>query len=149
VIESLVEQIEARFAELQQLIADPEVLGDRRRQAEVGREYRRLEPAAALAAQWRRATDDAAGAQELIDEGGDDAEAREMLDTARARIAELEEQIRVAMVQTDPNDEKDVIVEIQGGAGGDEAGLWAGDLARMLTRYAERRGFKAESLDSS
>jgi peptide chain release factor 1 len=149
VIESLVEQIEARFAELQQLIADPEVLGDRRRQAEVGREYRRLEPAAGLAAQWRRATDDAAGAQELIDEGGDDAEAREMLDTARARIAELEEQIRVAMVQTDPNDEKDVIVEIQGGAGGDEAGLWAGDLARMLTRYAERRGFKAESLDSS
>ncbi len=72
-----------------------------------------------------------------------------MLDTARARIAELEEEIRVAMVQTDPNDEKDVIVEIQGGAGGDEAGLWAGDLARMLTRYAERRGFKAEPLDSA
>jgi len=148
VIESLVEQIEARFGELQNLIADPEVLGDRRRQAEVGREYRRLEPAAKLAAEWRQATDDAAGAQELIDEGEDDPEIREMQAAARARIDQLEEEIRVAMVETDPNDDKDVIVEIQGGAGGDEAGLWAGDLARMLTRYAERRGFKAESLDS-
>jgi peptide chain release factor 1 len=148
VIESLVEQIEARFGELQNLIADPEVLGDRRRQAEVGREYRRLEPAAKLAVEWHQATDDAAGAQELIDEGEDDPEIREMQDAARVRIDQLEEAIRVAMVENDPNDDKDVIVEIQGGAGGDEAGLWAGDVARMLTRYAERRGFKAEPLDA-
>ncbi len=147
-IESLVEQIEARFGELQNLISDPEVLGDRRRQADVGREYHRLEPAAKLAQEWRQATDDAAGAQELIDEGEDDPEIREMQTTARTRIEELEEEIRVAMVQADPNDDKDVIVEIQGGAGGDEAGLWAGDVARMLTRYAERRGFKPEPLDS-
>ena len=70
-----------------------------------------------------------------------------MLATARARIEELEEEIRLAMVERDPNDDKNVIVEIQGGAGGDEAGLWAGDLYRMLTRYAERRGFKAEPLE--
>jgi peptide chain release factor 1 len=146
-IESLVEQIEARFAELSKLIVDPEVLGDRRRQAEVGREYRRLETAAKLAAQWRRAVDDAAGAQELLDEGGDDPEVREMLTAARERIAELEEQIRLAMVERDPNDDKNVIVEIQGGAGGEEAGLWAGDLYRMLTRYAERKGFSTEPLD--
>ena len=91
--------------------------------------------------------DDAAGAQELIAEDGDDPEVREMLATARERLAELEEEIRFAMVERDPNDDKDVIIEIQGGAGGDEAGLWAGDLYRMLSRYAERRGFKIEPLD--
>jgi peptide chain release factor 1 len=147
VIESLVEQIEARFGELSRAMTDPEVIGDRRRYAEVGREYRRLEPAARLAAAWRRATDDVAGAQELLAEDGDDPELRELLSGARERLAELEDAIRLAMVERDPNDDKDVIVEIQGGAGGDEAGLWAGDLYRMLTRYAERRGFRVEPLE--
>ena len=72
-----------------------------------------------------------------------------MLDAARARQEELEEELRLAMVERDPNDDKDVIVEIQGGAGGEEADLWAGDLYRMLTRYAERRGFKAEPLEAA
>ncbi len=67
-IESLVEQIESRFAELQRQIVDPEVIGDRRRYADAGREYRQLEPAAKLAAEWRRTRDDAEGAQELLDE---------------------------------------------------------------------------------
>jgi peptide chain release factor 1 len=145
-IESLVEQIESRFADLSRQMTDPEVIADRRRYAEAGREYRRLEPAAKLAEEWRRAADDAAGAQELLDEGGDDPEVREMLTTARRRVEELEEEIRLAMVERDPNDDKSVIVEIQGGAGGDEAGLWAGDLYRMLTKYAERRGFATEAM---
>ena len=145
-IESLVEQIEARFAEVSRQITDPVVINDRLRYAEAGREYRRLEPAAKLGEQWRRATDDAAGAQELLDED-EDPEVREMLLAARARIEELEEEIRLAMVETDPNDDKNVIVEIQGGAGGEEAGLWAGDLYRMLTKYAERRGFSTESME--
>jgi peptide chain release factor 1 len=147
VIEGLVDQIEQRFAELSRAMTDPEVIGDRKRYAEVGREYRRLEPAAKLAEEWRRAADDAAGAQELIAEDGDDPELREMLTAARERLDELEEEIRLAMVERDPNDDKDVIIEIQGGAGGDEAGLWAGDVYRMLSRYAERRGFKVEPLD--
>src|ERR1039458_9667526 len=78
---------------------------------------------------------------------GEDAELREDLEAARSRIEELEEEIRLAMVERDPNDEKSVIVEIQGGAGGEEAGLWAGDLYRMLTRYAERLGFATEAMD--
>ena len=146
-IESLVEQIESRFGELSSAMGDPEVIGDRRRFAEIGREYSKLEPAAKLAEEWRRTTDDAAGAQELIAEDGDDAEVREMLTSARERLAEIEEEIRLAMVERDPNDDKDVIVEIQGGAGGEEAGLWAGDLFRMFSRYAERRGFKVEPLE--
>jgi peptide chain release factor 1 len=70
-----------------------------------------------------------------------------MLAGARARIAELEEEIRLAMVSRDPNDDKHVLVEIQGGAGGEEAGLWAGDVYRMLTRYAERLGYTVEPLE--
>jgi peptide chain release factor 1 len=148
-IESLVEQIEARFGELAQQMTDPEVIADRQRYAEVGREYRALEPAHNLAAEWLHARDDAAGAQELLAEDGEDPELRELLTTSRERTAELEEEIRLAMVERDPNDDKDVIVEIQGGAGGEEAGLWAGDVFRMLSKYAERRGFKVEPLESA
>ncbi|MGZ4267778.1 MAG: peptide chain release factor 1 [Solirubrobacteraceae bacterium] len=146
-IESLVDQIEARFAELGRQMTDPEVIGDRRRYAEVGREYRRLEGPAKLAEEWRRATDDVAGAQELLAEG-EDPEVREMLGSARARAEQLDEEIRLAMVERDPADDKDVIVEIQGGAGGEEAGLWAGDVYRMLTKYAERLGFKVQPLET-
>jgi peptide chain release factor 1 len=146
-IEDLIEQIETRFAELGQQMTDPEVIGDRERYAEVGRGYSQLEPAAKLAGEWRRARDDASGAEELLSEDGEDAEVREMLAAARERIEQLEEEIRVAMVQRDPNDEKNVIVEIQGGAGGDEAGLWAGDLYRMLSKYAERLGLSTEAMD--
>jgi peptide chain release factor 1 len=148
-IPSLVEQIEARHAEVEAQMADPEVISDRRRFAEAGRLYNQLAPAAKLAEEWRRTQDDAAGAQELIAEGGDEPELREMLEAARARLAELEEEIRLAMVERDPSDDKNVIVEIRGGAGGEEAGLWAGDLYRMFTRYAERRGFKTETLSAS
>src|SRR5271167_5051427 len=146
-IEELVKQIETRFAELGEQMTDPEVISDRERYAEAGRAYSQLEPAAKLAAQWRLARDDAAGAEELLAEVGEDAEMREELGEARRRIEELEEEIRLAMVERDPNDEKNVIVEIQGGAGGEEAGLWAGDLYRMLTRYAERRGYQVEDMD--
>jgi peptide chain release factor 1 len=147
-IEELVEQIEARFAELGRELTDPEVIADRRRYADAGREYRALQPAHDLALEWRRARDDAAGAEELLAEDGDDPEVRELLSAARERIGELEEELRLAMVERDPSDEKDVIVEIQGGAGGEEANLWAGDLYRMLSRYAERRGFRIEPLDA-
>src|SRR3954447_10039601 len=146
VIEQLVEQIEARWGHLEEQMGDPEVIGDRQRYAEVGRAYRELQPAARLAEEWRHATDDAAGARELLAEDGDDSELREMLSSSEDRLEELEEEIRLAMVERDPNDDKNVIVEIRPGAGGEEAGLWAGDLYRMLSRYAERRGFSVEPL---
>ena len=84
------------------------------------------------------------GARELLDE---DEEFAELSRPPSARIEELEEEIRLAMVERDPNDDKNVIVEIRAGTGGDEAGLFAGDLYRMLTRYAERLGFKTETLE--
>src|SRR3954453_516567 len=88
-IESLVEQIEARYAEAQAQLSDPEVIGDRERYAEAGRTFNRLAPAAKLAEEWRLAVSDAEGAQEMLDEGGEDAEMRRELEDARARIERL------------------------------------------------------------
>jgi peptide chain release factor 1 len=145
-IEELVSQVEDRFGELERELSDPTVIGNRERFTAAGRAYRDLEPAAKLAAEYRRVADDLEGARELLAEDGDDAEVRSMLDAARERLETLEEEIRLAMVERDPNDDKNVIVEIRPGAGGDEAALWAGDLFRMLSRYAERRGFSVEPL---
>ncbi|HWE09415.1 MAG TPA: peptide chain release factor 1 [Solirubrobacteraceae bacterium] len=145
-IDDLVAQLETRFGGLESELSDPEVISDRERFAATSRAYRELEPAARLAGEYRRAADDMEGARELLAEDGDDPEIRGLLDSSRRRLEELEDEIRLAMVERDPNDDKNVIVEIRPGAGGDEAALWAGDLYRMLTRYAERRGFKVEPL---
>jgi len=147
-IESLVEQIESRFSELEKLMSDPAVISDRQRYAEVGREYRELQPAQALAAEWRTLNDDLEGARELLEEG-EDAELRKVVEEAPGRLGELEEGIRLAMVERDPNDDKNVLVEIRAGTGGDEAALFAGDLYKMLTRYAEEGGFATEVLSQS
>ena len=148
-VEKLVEQIENRFAELERQMSDPDVIADQSRYAEIGREYRRLQPARELAQEWRTLRDDLEGARELLAEDGDDPELRAVLADAPQRIEEVEEAIRLAMVETDPNDEKNVIVELRAGTGGDEAALFAGDLYKMLTRYAERRGFETEDLSVS
>jgi peptide chain release factor 1 len=147
-IESLVEQIEARFSELEKLMSDPEVISDRQRYAEVGRAYRELQPAQALASEYGTLKDDLEGAKELLEEG-EDAELRKVVEEAPPRLAGLEEEIRLAMVERDPNDAKNVLVEIRAGTGGDEAALFAGDLCKMLTRYAEERGFATEVLSQS
>jgi peptide chain release factor 1 len=145
-IDRLIFQIEERFSELERELADPAVIGDRARFAQVSRAYRDLEPAARLAAEYRRTADDVEGARELLAEDGDDPELRGLLSSARDRLGSLEQEIRLAVVEPDPNDDKNVILEIRPGAGGDEASLWAGDLYRMLTRYAERLGFEVEPL---
>ena len=147
-IEQLVEQIETRYGELEREMSDPAVIADRERYAEVGREYRRLQGANALATEWRTLGDDLEGARELLAEE-EDEELRRVVAEAPARLEELAEEIRLAMVETDPNDEKNVLVEIRGGAGGDEAALFAGDLYKMLTRYAEVRGFSTEVISQS
>ena len=148
-IDRLCEEIESRFAELERQMSDPVVIGDRARMAELGREHRALTPAHELAREHRRLQSDAGGARELLAETGDDAELRAELGAAEARLLELDAEIRLAMVERDPNDDKNVIVEVRAGTGGEEAGLFAGDLYRMLTRYAERRGLRTEALSLS
>jgi peptide chain release factor 1 len=99
-----------------------------------------LEGSYRLAQAWRQARAD-------LDAARADAELAEMVSDYEAEVARLEDELKLSLVERDPADEKDVIVEIRGGEGGEEAKLWAGDLARMLHRYAERRGFKWEEME--
>src|SRR3954465_2117770 len=123
-------------------MSDPAVYNDHREAAEVGRRLKELEGPYKLAQEWREARAD-------LDAAKDDADLRELMPELEERLPRLEEELRLALVERDPADDKDVIVEIRKGEGGDEAALWAGDLHRMLTRYADRRGFKVEDLDAS
>jgi peptide chain release factor 1 len=123
-------------------MSDPAVFNDHREAAEVGRRLKELETPYRLAQEWKAAREDLAAARE-------DTDLRELVPELDERVAHLEDELRVVMVPSDPADYKDVIVEIRQGEGGDEAALWAGDLYRMLTRYAERRGFKVEQLEAS
>jgi peptide chain release factor 1 len=149
VIDELVEQIEARYAEVEQQMGDPELHADRARAAEVGREFNRLKPLHELARRYHTLKDDLEGAQELLAEDGDDPELKKLVAEAPAQLEELGEAIRIASVEPDPNDDKNVIVEIRAGTGGDEAALFAGDLFKMLRGYAEAKGFQTEVLSQS
>jgi peptide chain release factor 1 len=140
--DNLVDELERSYRETQERMSDPALFNDRREAAEIGRRLKELEGPARLAQAWREASDDLEAARE-------DGDLRELVPELEQRVAQLEEELRLAMVPSDPADHKDVIVEVRQGVGGDEAALWAGDLHRMLTRYAERRGFKVEELGSS
>jgi peptide chain release factor 1 len=140
--DTLIEDLERSYQEVQERMSDPSVYNDRREAAEVGRRLKELEGPYKLAQEWRAARDDLAAARE-------DADLKELVPELEERTEQLEEELRLAMVPSDPADHKDVIVEIRQGEGGDEAALWAADLHRMYTRYAERRGFKVEELEAS
>jgi peptide chain release factor 1 len=141
-IEALVDELERSYTEAQERVSDPAVYSDMNAMREAGRRLRELEGPHRLAQEWRVAREDAEAA-------GSDPDLRELLPEIEERLERLEEELKLALVERDPNDAKDVIVEIRQGVGGDEAALWAGDLFRMLTRYAERRGFKWEPLGSN
>jgi peptide chain release factor 1 len=141
-VEDLVDELERSYLETQERLSDPAVYNDHREAAEVGRRLKDLEGPYRLARDWRSASADLEAART-------DSDLRELLPELEQRLAELEEELKLALVETDPADEKDVIVEIRQGVGGDEAALWAADLFRMLTRYAEHRGFRVEELSSS
>jgi peptide chain release factor 1 len=125
------------------------VIGDRERYAEVGREYRHLTKAHELAGRYRELSDEMELAREMAAEDGADADSERILRENPEKLEELAEQIRLAMVEPDPNDDRNVIVEIRGGTGGDEAALFAGDLFKMLSSYAERSGHQTEVLSQS
>jgi peptide chain release factor 1 len=149
-MEPLVAEIERSFAEIERELGDPRVIADQRRYAEVARRHKQLAPASALARRWRELREQLADAAELAAEGDEEmrAFAQEQLAEAREALPEVEDQLRIAMLERDPADDKDVIVELRAGTGGDEAALFAGDLYHMLARYAESLGFKAETLAS-
>jgi peptide chain release factor 1 len=140
--EALVDELERSYREVQERASDPSIYADQREAAEVGRRLKELEAAYQLAEEWRSVRADLADARA-------DADLRELVPENEARLAELEEQLKLQLVEADPADRKDVIVEIRQGVGGDEAALWADDVFRMLTKYAERRGYKWETISAS
>jgi peptide chain release factor 1 len=141
-MEDLIDELDRSYRETQERMSDPAVYNDHREAAEVGRKLKELEAPHKLAEEWRTIHDDLTAA-------ADDGELRELIPDLEQRLAAIEEELKLALVQADPADQKDVIVEVRQGVGGDEAALWAGDVYSMLNRYADRRGFKTELLGSS
>jgi peptide chain release factor 1 len=140
--DDLIGDLERSYRETQERMSDPAVYNDHREAADVGRRLKELEAPYRLAQEWRLVHDDLEAAR-------GDGDLRELVPELEERLAALEEELKLELVESDPADRKDVIVEIRQGVGGDEAALWAADVFRMLTRYAERRGFKVEQLEAS
>lgn len=144
------EEVEEAFREVEAQLADPATGSDPSRYAELGRRHAELGAIVDLLERWRRAMTDRSEALELAAEDPEMApELKRLADEREAEAERLEAELRRAMIPKDPNDDKDVILEIRAAAGGDEAAIWAGDLLRMYERFAESEGFKIEPMESS
>jgi peptide chain release factor 1 len=146
------EEIERNYDELERQLAQPDIYEDRQRYAELARSHAELSEVVAALREYREVQRDAQEAGDMLLEEQDQEMLdflRDSLETAESRSEELERKIKVMLLPPDPRDKKDVIMEIRAGAGGEEAGLFAGDLYRMYTRYADRNGWKTEILSSS
>ncbi len=141
-LEELVAELQRSYTELQERMSDPGVYNDHREAAEIGKRLKELEEPYKLAQRWQQVRDD-------LDAARSDAELGEMVADYEAELARLEEELKLSLAKRDPADDKDVIVEVRQGVGGDEAALWASELSQLLHRYAERRGFKWEELEVS
>ena len=138
------DDLEARFHEVSLLITDPAVIADMKRFVKLNREYRDLERISQARSEYVSLLSNISQAKELLGESDPEMRqmAREELDSATARLETLEEEIKQLLIPADPQDEKDVVMEIRGGTGGDEAALFAGDLFRMYCKYFETKGWK-------
>ncbi|MDU2063819.1 MAG: peptide chain release factor 1 [Sporomusaceae bacterium] len=147
-----VQAIEDKFLELENLISDPVVLADQAQWQKHTRAHAQLMPIVAKYREYKEVHQELADTEELLREKLDDemrSLAQSELNELKDRFAVLSEELRILLLPKDPNDGKNVIVEIRGGAGGDEAALFAGDLFRMYTRYAETKGWRTEILESN
>src|SRR5215471_3599442 len=141
-LDRLVDDLDRSYHETHERMADPAVYNDHREAAQVARRLKELEGPHRLAHQWRQALLDLEAAR-------GDAELAELVPEYEQNVASLEDELKLSLLTADPDDAKDAVVEIRSAAGGDEAALWAADLYRMYTRYAERRGFKIETLSTN
>ncbi len=147
---SLLEKLEglqARFEEVSTLIADPNVIADQQRYVRLTKEYKELEDLMNARKEYANLLGNLAESKDILMNEQDPEMkemAREEIQLCEARIPELEEQIKLMLVPKDPEDAKNVVLEIRGGTGGDEAALFAGDLFRMYTKYCESKGWKLE-----
>ena len=144
--------VEDRYERLNELLSDPEIINDSKKLREYSKEQSDIQETVQTYREYKQAREQFQDAKAMLEEKLD-AEMREMvkeeMNDLEAQIEELEERMRVLLIPKDPNDDKNVIFEIRGAAGGDEAALFAGDLYRMYTRYAEAQGWKMELIDAS
>lgn len=145
------DEVESRFEEMARQLADPEVIADQQEYRRVAKAYSDLEELVHAYREYKRVRQEIDDTEAMLRDHLD-ADLREMaqeeLETLRQRLSDLERRLQILLLPKDPNDEKDVIMEIRAGTGGEEAALFAGDLLRMYMRYAERRGWKAEVMSS-
>ncbi|NAW81022.1 peptide chain release factor 1 [Vibrio sp. V43_P6S15P86] len=146
-LETLVE----RYEEVQHLLGDPDVIGDQDKFRALSREYSQLEEVTKCFQAYQQAQEDLVAAEEMANE--DDEEMREMaqeeIKEAKAIIERLTDELQILLLPKDPNDDRNCFLEIRAGAGGDEAGIFAGDLFRMYSKYAEKRGWRIEVMSSN
>ncbi|QJW48761.1 PCRF domain-containing protein [bacterium BFN5] len=144
--------VEDKYMELESLISDPAVMSDMNEWQRFTREHAKLTEIVTKFREYKQVQQALAEAREMLKEKLDD-DFRDMVEAEFSEMKDknvkLEEELSVLLLPKDPNDDKSVIVEIRGGAGGDEAALFAGDLFRMYTRYAENQGWRTELLDSN
>jgi len=144
---SRIESLEIRFQEITSLITAPDIIADQKRFMKLSKEYRDLERILDKGKEYRNLLGNIQEGRETLDSESDPelrTMAREMMQEAEERIPSLEEEIKLLLIPADPEDAKDVVMEIRGGTGGDEAALFAGDLYRMYVRYCEGRGWTTE-----
>ncbi|MCR9365435.1 peptide chain release factor 1 [Vibrio antiquarius] len=146
-LETLVE----RYEEVQHLLGDPDVIGNQDKFRALSREYSQLEEVTKCFQAYQQAQEDLVAAEEMANE--DDEEMREMaqeeIKEAKATIERLTDELQILLLPKDPNDDRNCFLEIRAGAGGDEAGIFAGDLFRMYSKYAEKRGWRIEVMSSN
>lgn len=146
------QHIEDRYDELSQLLCDPNIASDPKKLREYSKEQSDLEDTVNAYREYKRVTSQLKDAKSMLEEKLDE-EMKEMVKLEISELSEqkeqLEERLKILLLPKDPNDEKNVIVEIRGAAGGDEAALFAGDLFKMYTRYAEMRGWKYEVIEAT
>jgi len=149
-MEEKLASVERRFNELTAQMADPALANDYARYVEIARQHSELEPIVQKYREWRRARQELADNAALAEGDDELAElAQAELEPLRNRVAALEQALKLMLVPKDPKDERDVIMEIRAGAGGEEAALFAADLFRMYTRYAENHRWKVELIDAN
>lgn len=145
--------VEQAFDELTQRLADPDVAIDPNEFQRVARARSSLEETVNTFAAWRKAQQDLAEARQIVKEAGGDAELREMAsleaEESEIKAVELEKRLKVLLLPSDPNDDKNIMLEIRAGTGGDEASIWAGDLVRMYSRYAETHRWRVKLVSES
>jgi peptide chain release factor 1 len=143
------EQLERRLVEVESLLADPSVVDDMNRYRSLSKERSDLEPVAELFKQFKAREADLATAQEMLADPDMKEMAQEEIETAKAEIERIDKELTIALLPKDPNDERNIFLEIRAGTGGDESALFAGDLMRMYSRFADRERWQVEIVSSN